>query len=210
MAEREAAREFFFVGERRCLDFVNTQAVADDQPIDLLGGFDDLVAWCARAQAIAPEQAKALLRRWSGGREADRAFAQAIELRATLRGMAERLAEGRRGLPAATLARINGVLRTRAGDLELLRHGDRYETRFRQRFAEPADLLVPIAESAADLLSRDDLALVRACQNPRCILFFYDTTKNHARRWCSMSACGNRAKVAAHYRRTRDDGAGPA
>lgn len=29
-----------------------------------------------------------------------------------------------------------------------------------------------------------------------CILFFYDTTKNYSRRWCSMSACGNRMKVA--------------
>jgi predicted RNA-binding Zn ribbon-like protein len=33
------------------------------------------------------------------------------------------------------------------------------------------------------------------------VLFFYDTTKNHARRWCSMAFCGNRHKVAAHYRR---------
>jgi predicted RNA-binding Zn ribbon-like protein len=35
------------------------------------------------------------------------------------------------------------------------------------------------------------------------VLFFYDTTKNHARRWCSMAFCGNRHKVAAHYRRLR-------
>jgi len=44
---------------------------------------------------------------------------------------------------------------------------------------------------------------VKACQNPQCVLLFYDTTKNHARRWCSMAACGNRAKVAAHYQRAR-------
>jgi predicted RNA-binding Zn ribbon-like protein len=35
------------------------------------------------------------------------------------------------------------------------------------------------------------------------VLLFYDTTKNHARHWCSMSLCGNRHKVAAHYRRRR-------
>jgi predicted RNA-binding Zn ribbon-like protein len=35
------------------------------------------------------------------------------------------------------------------------------------------------------------------------VLFFYDTTKNHARHWCSMTICGNRSKVAAHYRRLR-------
>jgi predicted RNA-binding Zn ribbon-like protein len=64
-------------------------------------------------------------------------------------------------------------------------------------------LLVPIAESAAGLLTADDLTLVRKCQNPQCILYFYDTTRNHARRWCSIAVCGNRAKVATHYRRRR-------
>jgi predicted RNA-binding Zn ribbon-like protein len=200
-----AGRDFYFIGEWLCLDFVNTQAAEEDVAVDLLAGFDDLVAWCGRAKVIAASQGKELLRRWSGTREADRAFRQAIDLRAALRAMAERIADGRRSVPAATLAQINDLLRTRVGDLELARKGEGYETRFRQRLEEPADLLVPIAESAADLLSHGDLTLVRKCQNPRCILFFYDTTKNHARRWCSMSACGNRAKVAAHYRRTRQD-----
>jgi predicted RNA-binding Zn ribbon-like protein len=197
--------DFYFIGERRCLDFVNTEIVREGEPVDLLTGFDDLVEWCSRAEVIAAAEGKALLQRWGGTREADRAFKQAVDLRAALRAMAERIADGRRNVPPATLAQINEILRTRAGELELSRKGDGYETRFRQRFEEPADLLVPIAESAADLLSHGDLALVRKCQNPRCILFFYDTTKNHARRWCSMSACGNRAKVSAHYRRTRQD-----
>jgi predicted RNA-binding Zn ribbon-like protein len=196
--------DFHFIGERLCLDFVNTQALAEDTPIDLLTGFDDLVAWSGRAQVIDPAQGKDLLRRWSGTRDADRAFKEAVELRTAFRAMAERIADGR-SVPTATIGQINDILRTRAGELELARKGDGYETRFLQRFEEPADLLVPIAESAADLLSHGDLTLVRKCQNPRCILFFYDATKNHARRWCSMSACGNRAKVAAHYRRTRQD-----
>ncbi|HNJ42487.1 MAG TPA: CGNR zinc finger domain-containing protein [Acidobacteriota bacterium] len=37
------------------------------------------------------------------------------------------------------------------------------------------------------------------------MIYFYDTTKNHTWRWCSMSLCGNRAKAAAHYRRKRQD-----
>ena len=61
--------------------------------------------------------------------------------------------------------------------------------------------LVLIAVAAADLLCHGDLSLVKKCDNPRCILYFYDTTKNHARRWCSMAGCGNRMKAAAHYRR---------
>jgi predicted RNA-binding Zn ribbon-like protein len=84
-----------------------------------------------------------------------------------------------------------------------VRTKDGYDTRFLARWSGPEQVLVPVAESAAGLLSSGNLALVRKCENPECILFFYDTTKNHGRRWCSMSACGNRAKVAAHYRRTR-------
>jgi predicted RNA-binding Zn ribbon-like protein len=205
MSEERAGRDFYFIGERLCLDFVNTEAAEEGTAVDLLADFDDFVAWCGRAEMIAAAQGKELLRRWSGTREPDRTFKQAVDVRAALRAMMERLADGRHNVTAATLALINDILRTRAGHLELARKGDGYDMRFRQRFEEPADLLVPIAESAADLLSHGDLTLVKKCQNARCILFFYDTTKNHARRWCSMSACGNRAKVAAHYRRARQD-----
>jgi predicted RNA-binding Zn ribbon-like protein len=195
---------FYFVGERLCLDFVNTQAVDGADTIDLLGGFDDLVTWAASAQAIDAAQAKESTRRWGGTPAGKRAFDQAVAFRTMLRGMTERIAEGR-SIPHAAVDDINEILRTREGALELTRTRDGYDTRFRQRLSEPVQLLVPIAESAAELLSSGDLTLVRKCQNPRCILYFYDTTKNHARRWCSMTACGNRAKVAAHYRRTREE-----
>ncbi|MDQ2680100.1 MAG: CGNR zinc finger domain-containing protein [Candidatus Eremiobacteraeota bacterium] len=33
-------------------------------------------------------------------------------------------------------------------------------------------------------------------------MFFVDTSKNRTRAWC-MKACGNRAKAAAHYRRSK-------
>jgi predicted RNA-binding Zn ribbon-like protein len=101
------------------------------------------------------------------------------------------------------LGAINDVLRARVGDLAVVRTKTGYDTVFLARWDGPEQLLVPVAESAATLLSRGDLSLVRRCENPACILFFYDTTRNHGRRWCSMTACGNRAKVAAHYRRTK-------
>ncbi|WP_245866176.1 CGNR zinc finger domain-containing protein [Rhodococcoides kyotonense] len=36
-----------------------------------------------------------------------------------------------------------------------------------------------------------------------CVLRFYDVSKSDARRWCSMSACGNRSKARNHYARNR-------
>jgi predicted RNA-binding Zn ribbon-like protein len=42
---------------------------------------------------------------------------------------------------------------------------------------------------------------LRKCANPDCVLWFLDTTRSGTRRWCSMSACGNRLKARRHYRR---------
>jgi predicted RNA-binding Zn ribbon-like protein len=73
--------------------------------------------------------------------------------------------------------------------------------------ADPRRLLALIADSASDILcGQGDPALVRRCGNPKCVLHFYDTTKNHNRRFCSPAACGNRMKAAARYRRQRGGG----
>ncbi len=43
----------------------------------------------------------------------------------------------------------------------------------------------------------------RRCSNPECRSVFWDHSKNHSGRWCSMQACGNQAKVRAYRRRTK-------
>jgi predicted RNA-binding Zn ribbon-like protein len=35
----------------------------------------------------------------------------------------------------------------------------------------------------------------KECDNPRCRGVFFDRSKNHSGKWCSMRTCGNRAKV---------------
>lgn len=199
----QAASRFPFIGERLCLDFVNTEILAEGRRADLLGGFHDLVGWCVAARLLSRTKARDLEPRWRETPQARRAFRDALELRAGLREMAERLAAGRTNVPQPLLDRLNTVLRHRAGDLSVVRSPAGYELRYRAHRSVPSQMLVPIAESAVDLLTAGDLSLVKKCQNPRCILFFYDTTKNHARRWCSMEVCGNRAKATAHYRRNR-------
>src|SRR5262249_42198913 len=64
-------------------------------------------------------------------------------------------------------------------------------------------LLLPIAEAMGDLICQKDFTFVRKCEGPTCTLWFLDVSKGHGRRWCSMAACGNRAKVAAHRTRVR-------
>jgi predicted RNA-binding Zn ribbon-like protein len=67
-------------------------------------------------------------------------------------------------------------------------------------FAEAA--LSDIAEQSVDLFTGAARDQLRACHAPTCVLFFI---RNHPRReWCSAS-CGNRARVARHYRRHHSD-----
>ncbi|WP_406008915.1 CGNR zinc finger domain-containing protein [Streptomyces sp. NBC_00637] len=45
---------------------------------------------------------------------------------------------------------------------------------------------------------------IRGCAHEACVLHFFDTSRNGTRRWCSMAACGNRAKASRHYARAKD------
>ena len=60
----------------------------------------------------------------------------------------------------------------------------------RWRALSPDALLLPLAEAMGDLLCRPDFEGVKICENAKCTLWFYDISKNHTRRWCSMAVCG--------------------
>jgi len=194
---------FLFVGNYLCLDFINTEMVVGGQPTDCLSGFDSLMAWLVQSRTLNAQQAEHILKSWQTSREAATIFQDAVKLRANLREMAERLVKGKT-VPQSTVTTINQWLARQTGHAELKRARGGFEKCFQAEFREPAQLLWPVAESASDLLCYADLTLVKKCENTACVLFFYDTTKNHSRRWCSMSACGNRMKAAAHYQRLRE------
>ena len=202
MRETKLDKKFLFVGNQTCLDFINTQMIQHGRPVDLIEDFSALMAWMIQARILEAEGAKEAIRKWGGQREGLRTFARARELRATLREMVGRVVDGR-AVPQSAIDAINGLLRHRLGYAKLTRTRGGFERRFHVETGEAIHLLVPIAESASDLLAHCNRALIKRCKNRACILFFYDTTKNHARHWCSMSICGNKIKVAEHYRRKR-------
>jgi hypothetical protein len=145
---------------------------------------------------------------------------------------AKRFAIGRRGvfpiganwIPAVAQSLFVGiaVLRNDRGDPlglnQLLERDERYgeivadvtggvstfEFRANRRWKSAESLLMPIAEAMARLVCDEDFTHVKACEGPRCTLVFADHTRGHARRWCSMAICGNRAKVAAHRARLKE------
>jgi predicted RNA-binding Zn ribbon-like protein len=64
-----------------------------------------------------------------------------------------------------------------------------------------AELLVTLAREAVQLFGSDAAGLIRQCESATCTLYFIDASRKGGRRWCSMSACGNKAKVAGFRRR---------
>ncbi|HTZ69429.1 MAG TPA: CGNR zinc finger domain-containing protein, partial [Acetobacteraceae bacterium] len=75
-----------------------------------------------------------------------------------------------------------------------------------RRWRTPDALLLPIGAALAQLICTEDFSQVKACEGPACMLLFADHTRGHARRWCSMAICGNRAKQAAHRHRAKARG----
>jgi predicted RNA-binding Zn ribbon-like protein len=192
---------FVFVGNHRLLDFLNTEVAVEGTPRDLLAAPADLVDWLEQAGAVDRTSARTARTRWGTGRAGDALVRQARSLRASLRRIADAAAAGR-PVPRAAIAPVNALLeRSAAVDRLTAAAPDGFMTRRDLRLRQPPDLLVPIAEAAADFLCHADLGRVRRCAHPACVLYFLDGTKNGTRRWCDMRTCGNRANAAAYYRR---------
>ena len=189
-----------FLANQLWLDFVNTEPVLDGVRVDLLPGSADVVGWLGEAGALGTDEVRRALTSAAGRPAGDAMLREAHRLRGRLRAGAERLAAGR-SPGRAMVDAVNRVLASRPAVSRLVARGDRYVRVMEPVRPSALHLLVPIAESAAWLLEHGDPALVRRCGGPDCVLFFYDISKNHSRRWCSMDACGGRAKAGAYYRR---------
>ena len=191
---------FVFVGGAACFDLVNTRIAQDGKPLDLLSDTAALLDWLQHAQLLTPDEAQAA-RKWKT-RDAEKLLMDARHLREVLTSIVEAVTLKNK-VTASMLRELNTYLMGCAGYTELVQTSEGFSTRFHRDMSQPGNLLVPIAESAREVLCNGDLSLVKKCQHPSCILYFYDTTKNHARRWCSMATCGNRMKATAHYERKR-------
>ena len=191
---------FLFVGGRLWLDFINTVFAGKEQSVDLLRDFEALLRWLTAAQ-VADAEVRDSVAAWSR-RDQEEISSYALRLRSVLRQAAERLAQGE-DIGDAALVMVNEVLGSQKSSVRLARTAMGYETSLRSEWVNRLALLAPLAASVADTLTGDDFARLRNCEDPACLLYFYDTSKNRARRWCSMEVCGNRHKAAAHYRRSR-------
>jgi predicted RNA-binding Zn ribbon-like protein len=196
---------FRFIGHYACLDFVNTEANKSGEIKDLLRNYEDLITWLASAKLFSRSNLTRAFEEWRGKLAAERVFKQALILRNCLGEIAGEIVHAR-SVPRAAVQAVNEVIGKPSGTTRLVKTARGFERRFEPELKEPTQLLVPVGESAASLLCSGDLSRVKECANSGCGAFFYDTSKNRGRRWCTTTGCGNRMRVAAFYERQRRDG----
>jgi predicted RNA-binding Zn ribbon-like protein len=193
---RTADYTFDLSGGRLCLDFANTIGWrGSDAPADHLGSYGDLVAWAEQAGAVAPRQARALLRRAAARpAEARQALAGAIELREALYRVFAAIGAGRSPRPP-DLAIVNAAVPAAFERSRLVASKAGFALAAGVSEDDLAAPLTAVVRSAIDLITSPDVERVRTCAAAACAWLFLDTTKNRARRWCDMKTCGNREKV---------------
>jgi predicted RNA-binding Zn ribbon-like protein len=209
----------FFIGDDLALDFLNSVAAPAGGEIEWLENGHDLIAWLDEARAV-PADIAAHFRKQAGPRALDSVAAQARELREWFRNFVrDHAGEPLRERDLRELAPLNALLAhdqafrqvgiARADNKENGERGRSLRWQAKRHWDTPKALLLPIAEAMGDLVCAKDFSLVRKCEGPTCTLWFLDVSKAHARRWCSMAVCGNRAKAAAHRARARSSAVEP-
>lgn len=189
----EISPEPLVVADHPALDLLNTVANVEGRPFDFFRTDGDVAQWLVRL-GVVPEGSAPKVPRHA-------LLEAARALRETVRTLVLRRKEGRKADPSA----LNAYLRAAEAHPELVWDGPGAPRLERKReLRTPEQWLAPLAESAAELLSAGNFELVRPCGNHECSLWFYDRTKSHRRRWCSMAVCGNRHKVAAFRQRQHE------
>ena len=187
-----------------CLDFVNTLCYRGGDPQESLHHFGKLVRWCA-ANATLSEDGSVRAFLWSDQHpeKAAATFTDAIATREASYRIFFAIA-ARRTPPPRAVAALNRALDAAPARRVLVRGNKGFGWEIdRVGFSAPV-LLAPVLWSAGDLMVSPDTIRLRHCSNEQCLWLFLDDSKNGSRRWCSMQACGNRAKAHRHYLRTRN------
>jgi predicted RNA-binding Zn ribbon-like protein len=213
--KRRREPRFDLIAGSVCLDFINT---LDDrftsQPKELLTSYVDLARFAEDTGILGDRQVDGLFALSQVSPEvAQRALLAAIQLREAMYAVIWATVT-KKPVPEGALYTLNQYVQAAAQHSSLVQSSvviqsspARAKGKFEWRFDDAPDNFDapwwPIARAAAELLASDDLQCVHACASDTCQWLFLDVSKNHRRRWCDMTRCGNRAKVRAFYERNK-------
>jgi predicted RNA-binding Zn ribbon-like protein len=206
MPQLPAKSRFEFSGGNLCLDFANTvNNRLSERRKDLLASYGDLLHWGQEAGVVSLKSAERLRRlAEEAPGHAKSALRSAAQTREAIYTLFTAVAE-RRSVPGAALGTLNTTLQQASEHAQIMQKNRHFSWEWVLPEENLESVVWPVARAAAQLLTSDDLSLVRECAADDCAWLFLDTTKNHRRRWCDMKTCGNRDKARRYYARTRKE-----
>jgi len=183
------------IGEPVALDLVNTRPLSNEGPKDLIGSLDGLRAWlklqegrlvgfCDHdAQMLEPSDLKRIWR-----------------VRDVVTSLVERLRHDREPLPDDVEA-LNAILRKAPLVRRLVIDAGNVSA-VEEWIGSTGDRLAAcLAYAGLDLIMDPSCRGIRQCAADNCVMLFMPT--HPQRRWCSPTRCGNRERVARHFRRRK-------
>jgi predicted RNA-binding Zn ribbon-like protein len=160
--------------------FVNSRDV--EQDTDAIADATGLTGWLT---------AQGLLGAGASVREVE--VEHALDLREALR--AALLANhDREPPPEAAVRELNAAAR-RAELTPVLQPSGVWRAQSAARGADAA--LGVIVATVVEAMGGTEWPRLKVCVNDKCLWAYYDRSRSHARRWCSMDLCGNRVKQQA-------------
>jgi predicted RNA-binding Zn ribbon-like protein len=177
-------------GRRPALDLVATLGGRRGRsPIERLCDPQNLSRWLEAVGLVG-----------SGAAASALDLAEARELRELIRELADTSIAHRRPRRGAVM-RLNELARRPTPVPQLDPNGELV-------IESPVDsvrrALGAIARDAIQLLGGPERERLKECASPDCALLFLDESRARRRRWCSMEACGNRAKTRRYRRRRKE------
>jgi len=189
MTSRFRHRPFDFNGNHLAIDFINTVNARPVFSRDDLASADDVFEWASAAGL--PTDAHGV-----NPDDDARGFETIIELRENLYRVLGPIANGS-DPDADALASVSGRAAAALTSAQWVKVGAGLEPRWQ---ACSLDAIGDrLADEAVSLLRGPAIARLGACAG--CGWLFVDTSRAHARRWCSMNACGVRDKMRRYHRR---------
>ena len=192
---------FTLVGGELCLDFANAVNWADQtHPKPRLKTYTDLIRWSLQLNILTKGEAERFLRE---SRRQEQQAEDVIELAWQFQDMIYRIFSNyiEHKIPRREdLELFNQALAEALTHQQITAKSDKFQWTWNDHELRLDRIFWPILRSTADLLTSDRLQRVKKCEG--CGWLFVDKN-NGTRRWCTMRACGNRAKARRHYARGR-------
>ena len=194
--------DFDYSSGSLCLDFANTWGDRSDTGKDGLTEYGELLEWAHGAGVVSKRERSELEK--LAHREEARGFGvfrTAFELRDTVYRLCSATAAGEKP-SERDVAALNAALQTIPRQ-QLCCSGSCCDWEWPAGTPALRQVLWPVIQSAADLVTSPEVSRIRECGAPDCNWLFLDHSRGGRRRWCDMSTCGNRAKARRYYERHR-------